>query len=286
MDKYIKTSVAAEMLCVSTVTIQNLCRKNVLRYVTRNRSYLVSLADVEKYAGQINAVNKLEMDIDAYTRSVEARHEQIKKERDYLGDALRTIRMTPKRVVRIREIIDGMLESAVRHGVIDERARGITSGVMRSDLAEVGEAYGLSVERIRQITTSSARKILNVIRRADELSAANEMLRAENAQLRAAVKRGRSASEEAEQRRNAFLYGKETLSVFSVRTQNCLKAISIDSVYSLCQLKEEDLYAVRNMGRKSVYEIKDFLARNSLSLGLEGEQVEIRAAKFFRPVQN
>lgn len=52
----------------------------------------------------------------------------------------------------------------------------------------------------------------------------------------------------------------------SVRSSNCLKRAGIDNVEELTQQTEDDLMKVRNLGKKSLQEIKDKLAELDLSL--------------------
>lgn len=53
---------------------------------------------------------------------------------------------------------------------------------------------------------------------------------------------------------------------FSIRTYNCLKRVNIDKLSELIQKTETDMMKVRNMGRKSLKEIKNKLASIGLSL--------------------
>ena len=51
----------------------------------------------------------------------------------------------------------------------------------------------------------------------------------------------------------------------SVRSYNCLKRASIQTVEELCQHSEEEMMRVRNLGKKSLKEVKDKLAALGLS---------------------
>ena len=55
----------------------------------------------------------------------------------------------------------------------------------------------------------------------------------------------------------------------SVRSSNCLRRANIDTVEKLTQKTEEDMIKVRNLGRKSLNEIKHKLAEIGLSLSQE-----------------
>lgn len=60
----------------------------------------------------------------------------------------------------------------------------------------------------------------------------------------------------------------------SVRSSNCLRRANIDTVEKLTQRSEEDMIKVRNLGRKSLNEIKHKLAEIGLSLSQEEEKVK------------
>ena len=57
----------------------------------------------------------------------------------------------------------------------------------------------------------------------------------------------------------------------SVRSFNCLKRAGINSVADLTQKTEEDMMKVRNLGRKSLDEVKKKLEELGLSLRQENE---------------
>lgn len=57
----------------------------------------------------------------------------------------------------------------------------------------------------------------------------------------------------------------------TVRSANCLKAEGIQYVGDLVQRSENELLKTPNLGRKSLTEIKDVLARHELSLGMKLE---------------
>jgi DNA-directed RNA polymerase subunit alpha len=58
----------------------------------------------------------------------------------------------------------------------------------------------------------------------------------------------------------------------SVRSFNCLKRASINTVEELTQKTEEDMMKVRNLGMKSLVEVKNKLAELGLSLKPSDEE--------------
>ena len=57
----------------------------------------------------------------------------------------------------------------------------------------------------------------------------------------------------------------------SVRSFNCLKRAGINTVADLAQKTEDDMMKVRNLGRKSLDEVKKKLEELGLSLRQENE---------------
>ena len=58
----------------------------------------------------------------------------------------------------------------------------------------------------------------------------------------------------------------------SVRAYNCLRRHGVDTVLDLASLKEEDVIKVKNLGKKSMKEIKDKLQELGLGLGFGTEE--------------
>ena len=76
---------------------------------------------------------------------------------------------------------------------------------------------------------------------------------------------------EEEFRRSKFEIAVEELEL-SVRSYNCLRRAGIRTVYDLIQKSEEDMVKVRNLGRKSLKEIREKL--HSMGLGFKNERIE------------
>jgi len=57
----------------------------------------------------------------------------------------------------------------------------------------------------------------------------------------------------------------------SMRAYNCLKRADIDTVGQLIQKTEQEISKVRNMGKKSLEEVKTKLAELGLAFRLEEE---------------
>lgn len=60
----------------------------------------------------------------------------------------------------------------------------------------------------------------------------------------------------------------------SVRASNCLKRAGVETIGQLCEMREYDLAKIRNMGVKSVKEIKEKLKEAGYHLKEENQEVD------------
>jgi DNA-directed RNA polymerase alpha subunit len=69
---------------------------------------------------------------------------------------------------------------------------------------------------------------------------------------------------------------------FSTRTRRCLEEMGIKQIRDLVQLSEKDICQHRGIGDKSLWEIKEFLRRYDLSLGMDITEREVQDAYYAR----
>lgn len=55
----------------------------------------------------------------------------------------------------------------------------------------------------------------------------------------------------------------------SVRAYNCLKRSGINTIEDLCNLTEDDIMRVRNLGRRSFMEVLNVMKDNGLKFKIE-----------------
>ena len=119
---------------------------------------------------------------------------------------------------------------------------------------EIGDVCHLSAERIRQIVKKAERKLrnptrFNFIRYGYEGN----------------VERLTPKYELTEEDRRADLLNTEIEEMdFSVRTFNCLKRAGINTVQELTQKTEDEMIKIRNLGKKSLDEVKNKLEEMGL----------------------
>lgn len=56
---------------------------------------------------------------------------------------------------------------------------------------------------------------------------------------------------------------------FTVRTRNALELREISTIRDLIRMSEREILRMRNLGRKSLYELNEFLLGRGLSFGME-----------------
>jgi hypothetical protein len=184
--------------------------------------------------------------------------------------------MEPVTVATALAIMEAGRLTEREHGVICLRF------IQNMTYYDVGEVYGVTRERIRQVEMRALRKMLRptckrIMQKGFYRWAMEEIeAQADQRAAEAVAKFKRDWMEEheaeqfrAEQEKEADLRERvlnqsiDELDL-SVRSYNCLKRANVNTVRDLTERTEESMYCVRNLGRRSLEEIRDKLA----SLGL------------------
>ena len=109
-------------------------------------------------------------------------------------------------------------------------------------LERIAVEFNLTVERIRQIELKAIRKLRHASRTRLFYTVAKAEFEAKQAQAKSQKDEDASLS---------------TLSDISVRAYNCLMRHGVDTIKKLLELTEDDLWKVKNLGKKCVEEIKE-----------------------------
>lgn len=190
------------------------------------------------------------------------------------------------------------------YGDINERdAAFLTHYVYGSTLEDIGEKYGLTRERARQIIEKAIRKSRNImtieeeINNARALRAENEALKNTIAQMQEKLAVYEQPAEVRDEQAEGLKEMCELLSTklvdcnISIRALNCLVAGRTERKFSfgkredkvivpscrtigdLCKLQKTDFLKIRNAGKKSLIEIDDFLKSKGLDWGMDVDRV-------------
>lgn len=158
----------------------------------------------------------------------------------------------------------------------------------RKTLSQIGEHYNLSRERIRQIIGKGLRKIKYIIYNYENLKK-EEQQKIEERQREEKLQQQREELIEAFREKGIITediavyfgqpqfeavcnpsYNSSSLTIedldLSVRSYNCLRRAGIRTISELISKTENELYHIRNMGKKSLKEIKEKLISNGFTL--------------------
>lgn len=143
-------------------------------------------------------------------------------------------------------------------------------------LREVAELWDVSTERIRQVEAKALRKLRHPSRRR-----ILEPLARPYGVASVQLPEPRSAQKPSSQERLENLLRNLDEIEWSVRAYNCLiDALGLRKVWQLCEKTEWELMATRNIGRRSLKEVKEALTEMGLTLGMpfgEDERIQLMA---------
>lgn len=171
-----------------------------------------------------------------------------------------------------------LMKGMMVEGIVGDRNRSIVRDSLDGvPLGEVARIHGLSRERCRQIIVAEFCAFTREYARMRAIALADEDIRAENEELRRRVyELERQNATFAGIKKRLPSYGgeeadRELLATpldrcgFSTRTRNCLVYNrKLRTVGDLVRCTESQVSEIRNLGRKGVAEIKEFLGGKGL----------------------
>lgn len=297
---------AAEILRVDPQTVSNWCEKGVLRakqigkWMMVDGDTITALFDsLEDLAASKKAIGQLQEE--NYRRMRELRRIRDDWELD-----VATVNGLEK-PSRIRRMIETMIDS-VSIEIMSDRERNVLKYYFDgSEFEAIGEEFGITRERTRQIIEKAMRKLGSlepygdVVAERDRLTGELDVLKesckrqdAEISDLRkklamdvdertkAADAGGFSGLSESDKRMIDLLNTKIVDLGISVRALNCLRAFGgrwehgryvdddkINTFADLVTKNKTDLLKMRNFGKKSLTELDDLLESLSKKYGVE-----------------
>ena len=311
-SRMISRQEAAEILRVDPQTITNWCNKGVLRakqvgkWLMVDRDTITKLFDsLQDLAESEKVIMELKQDNYAKMRELKQANEEWQKDVAFVNGMEK-----PSRLVRmIQSLID-----SIDNEIMGERERNILKEYLDgSEFEAIGDEYGLTRERTRQIVEKAMRKLGSlepygdVLNRCNDTEAENKMMRsllkkqdAELAELREKlnikVEHEKNKTSEEKAMGELSEQEKEILGLFNtrlvdlnltVRSLNCLKAADLETFGDLVKCKKIDLLKQRNFGKKSLGELDDLLETMSKIHGVKfyfGMNVEEYYDRFKRGV--
>lgn len=287
MEKLISVYEAAEILGCSHQTVLNWCEKGFIKRHELKRGK-ATFAAVDK-----NTIVELIDDAQAIEQSKqrisELRKEIEAEEREFTFKK-RMAALLKLQDVRISEF-QGLAMSVVKFlsATLKERERSVLLDFINGDSIEyMADKYGLSRERIRQIISKACRQMLqakgfgSILEENKRLTEENALLKSSNIALTQELEHANgqlskwellTADEQDIDATSDDLKLVKLLKTkidfhtnsFSVRALNALNSLDVQTIGDLAQLEAKDVLHCRNVGKKTLVELDDFLY--SLHLG-------------------
>lgn len=283
-SRMISRQEAAEILRVDPQTITNWCGKGVLRAKQVGKWLMVDRDTITKLFDSLQDLAESEKVIkDLQQKNYEMVHKLRQANDQWMLDVAMVNGMErPSRLIRmIHTMID-----CVDNEIMSERERSVLKEYLDgSEFEAIGDEYGITRERTRQIIEKGMRKLGSlepygdVLNRCNEAESENKMMRnllkkqeAELAELRdklnIKVEHDKHKTAEEKAMDELSEQDKEILGILNtrlvdmnltVRSLNCLKAADLETFGDLVKCKKIDLLKQRNFGKKSLGELDDLL---------------------------
>ena len=280
---------AAEILGVSRQTISNYIKEGILgSYADEHGITYVNSEDVEKYAQKYKMIAVNEKMIDEKLKEVEYRKREINVElTDLRNRATANGKLAENAVGMLFGVINAMSHLGVLPNLTYRESNLLKDIINGMTYDELSIKYGVSATRIRQLVVRTCNKLTyNEDIVIAELST-NRALLCEVDHLKKAVKSLKVKFDEYRRSKgdkplSGSVLPPLILSMdindcgFSTRVLNSLKSYDVYTVGDLVRnlRGRSELMKLRNLGRKSVWTILDFVEENNLDFKEDGEPDE------------
>ena len=278
---------AAEMLRTDPQTVSNWIDKGVLRGKMVGRIMMVDSDTINRLFGSLeDVVNSEKVIAEMKAKYVETVNKLRTACEEWQKDVATVNGLErPSRLVRMfYSMVDG-----VGNEIMTERERVILKKFLDgSEFEAIGDDFGLTRERVRQIVEKAMRKLGSLEPYGDVVSRCNA-LDDENRLIKATLKRQESELAELRYKPNHQTGEEKALGALSetdrlvveqlntrlvdmnltVRALNCLKSVDMETFGDLVKCDKTTLLKCRNFGKKSLGELDDLLDAVSTSIGVK-----------------
>ena len=280
---------AAEMLGVSRQTISNYIKEGILgSYADEHGITYVNSEDIEKYANKYKMLAVNEKMIDNKLKEVEARKRAINVELTELRNrATANGKLAANAVGMLFGVINAMSHLGVLPNLTYRESNLLKDIINGMTYDELSIKYGVSATRIRQLAEKTCNKLTyNEDIVIAELST-NRALLCEVDHLKKVAKSLQISYDEYRRGNGDKPLSGAVLPPlilsrdindcgFSVRILNALRCEEVYTVGDLLRKFhcKSDLYKIRNLGKKTILIILDFIEDNNLSFKHDEESEE------------
>ena len=280
---------AAEILGVSRQTISNYIKEGILgSYVDEHGFTYVNSEDIEKYAKKYKMIAVNEKMIDEKLKEVEYRKRAINVELTELRNrATANGKLAANAVGMLFGVINAMSHLGVLPNLTYRESNLLKDIINGMTYEELSIKHGVSATRIRQLVVRTCNKLTyNEDIVIAELST-NRALLSEVDHLNKLVKSLQISYDEYRRGNGDKPLSGAVLPPlilsrnindcgFSTRIKNALRWIEVYTVGDLLRKfhGKSDLYKIRNLGKKTISIILDFIEENNLSFKQDEESEE------------
>ena len=280
---------AAEILGVSRQTISNYIKEGILgSYVDEHGFTYVNSEDIEKYAQKYKMIAVNEKMIDEKLKEVEARKRAINVELTELRNrATANGKLAANAVGMLFGVINAMSHLGVLPNLTYRESNLLKDIINGMTYDELSIKHGVSATRIRQLVVRTCNKLTyNEDIVIAELST-NKALLCEVDHLNKVVKSLQISYDEYRRGKGdkplsgvvlpPLILSRDINDCgFSVRILNALRCEEVYTVGDLLRKfhGKSDLYKIRNLGKKTISIILDFIEENNLSFKQDEESDE------------
>lgn len=280
---------AAEILGLSRQTVSNYIEQGLIGSCVGEHGILyVNSEDVEKYAEKYKMLAANEKMIDDKLKEVEAHKRAINVELTELRNrATANGKLAANAVGMFFGVINTMSHLGVTPKLSYRESQMLKDIINGMTYDELSFKYELTVGRIKQIVDKTCNKLTYKENVAIAEIKTNKDLLYEVERLKKVIKTLQVSYDEYRRSKGDYPICGAVLPPlilckdirdcnFPVRIMNMFSGYSVYTVGDLlCKFHgKSDLYKVRNLGKKSIYIILDFIEENNLSFKQDGESDE------------
>ena len=288
--KLIKVSEAAEMLGVHRQTLENWGARGIIKIKKSSkdgRAHYVSESVIKQFADTTKEIAATREALNAELAEAKAEYDKVQAE---ILDIRKELQLHQKigNSLLMREFCLAIPKVLEDLELISTRSQHIMTLVINGeDCRSIGNRFGISRGRVAQIFYAGCKKALKLADLKKDLEEL-DTLRLDSAKLKECV---RALSEENERRKEIqnkpidaegyqMLENKvKMLDVrikdcgFSLRSTNCLQAADVNTIGELIRYSKAQVLKFRNLGKKSLNELDDYLEINNLEFGTDVDKI-------------
>lgn len=285
MTKLIQRHEAAKMIGVTRQTIQNWIEKGIIKSKRIGKAIYVSTDAIKVLAPDINGVEESRQILQNTKNEIDR---LLKDRQQLLHDLKVELRILPlcaESIVR-KEFYLSLIEMIGDNQEITARESGILRDIMEGyTMEEISKSLGLTCERVRQLAYKAIRKMAHLTN-LRALEQENHELKNEFNAMQSHIQPLHQRIAELEKQHGLneqcndymaeqiyqFLIRPVTDFPFSTRCLNAISYQGIKTIGDLAKKKKTELTLTRNIGKKTINEITEFLEKNGLSFGFDTDK--------------